>query len=311
MTSSDSDSVAHLEFDDNRLLQSLLGAHDLHILRIENALDVVIVVRGNVLRISGSLSDVTVAENALKKLYRRLQKELSISESEVDAAIRMPKSNSSKDEIKIQTRRRAVFPRSSGQTHYVEALNKRHMVFAVGPAGTGKTYLAVATGVSMLLQGKVDRIILSRTAVEAGEHLGFLPGALREKIDPYLRPLYDALYDMMPAEQVTKRLENGEIEIAPLAFMRGRTLAHAYVILDEAQNTSIAQLKMFLTRLGEGSYMVVTGDLTQIDLPPSTVSGLKDATTVLKDVSDIKFIYLNETDRVRHPLVNQIIKAYG
>ena len=210
----------------------------------------------------------------------------------------------------IRTRRGAVGPRSPGQSGYMDILAKHEMVFALGPAGTGKTYLAVAQAVAMLLGGRVERIVLCRPAVEAGERLGFLPGDLKEKIDPYLRPLYDALHDMMPGDQVIRRMGTGEIEVAPLAFMRGRTLAHAFVILDEAQNTTEAQMKMFLTRMGEGTRMVVTGDLTQIDLPPGTRSGLRDAVETLEGVQGIGFARFGVRDVVRHPLVGRIVDAY-
>ena len=210
----------------------------------------------------------------------------------------------------IRTRRRTVQARSPGQRTYLTALRERDMVFALGPAGSGKTYLAVAMGVSLLLAGKVERIVLSRPAVEAGERLGFLPGDMKEKIDPYLRPLYDALHDMLPAEQIANRMESGEIEIAPLAFMRGRTLAHCFVILDEAQNTTPMQMRMFLTRLGEGSRMVITGDPSQTDLPGGQRSGLADAVDTLKDVEGVRFIRLTSKDVVRHDLVTRIVEAY-
>jgi len=316
-----SDTTVYLKFDDNRLLPLLFGEHDQYLGRIEEALHVTIVARGNHIAISGRPLEINAAQTILNKLYQRLSEGMSVSSGEVDAAIRLnlpPKKRERKtfrmqqnEDVKIPTRRRVVMAHTVGQAKYIQALQSKDLIFAIGPAGTGKTYLAVATGVSMLLQGKVDRIILSRPAVEAGEHLGFLPGDLREKIDPYLRPLYDALHDMLTPEQVSKRLETGEIEIAPLAFMRGRTLSNAYVILDEGQNTTIMQMKMFLTRLGEGSSMVVTGDLTQIDLPKGQASGLQDAVDVLQHIDEIDFIYLDEIDTVRHPLVKQMIKAYA
>jgi phosphate starvation-inducible protein PhoH and related proteins len=210
----------------------------------------------------------------------------------------------------IRTRKRRVSPRSANQAVYVKAMRSHELVFGLGPAGTGKTYLAVAMAVDMLTSGAIERIILSRPAVEAGERLGFLPGDLREKVDPYLRPLYDALHDMLPGDQVVKRLSSGEIEIAPLAFMRGRTLANAFVILDEAQNTTPVQMKMFLTRLGEHSRMAVTGDLTQIDLPPRTRSGLTDALETLEGERGIAVVNFTDADVVRHPLVSQIVRAY-
>lgn len=326
MTTSDLETGAFLEFDDNRLLPLLFGEHDSFLKRIEQIVDVTIVARGNQLLISGEPVAVAAAQTALSKLYSRLQKGLVVSASEVDAAVRLalqpatrtpidnqnPSMRTSQDgEIQISTRRKLISARSAGQAEYIKALYRYNMVFGIGPAGTGKTYLAVAVAVSQLLQGKVERIVLSRPAVEAGERLGFLPGDLKEKVDPYLRPLYDALYDMLPFDQVEKRIEVGEIEIAPLAFMRGRTLANAFVILDEAQNTTVAQMKMLLTRMGENSQVVVTGDLTQIDLPPGAESGMVNAVKVLKDVEGIGFSYLNESDVVRHPLVKSIIRAYA
>ena len=214
------------------------------------------------------------------------------------------------NEIVLKTKKRYIYPRSATQAKYIQEMMKNELVFGLGPAGTGKTYLAVALAVSMMLEGAVDKIILSRPAVEAGENLGFLPGDLKEKVDPYLRPLYDALYEMLPAEQVDKKLALGEIEIAPLAFMRGRTLSNAFVILDEAQNTTPMQMKMFLTRLGENSRMVVNGDLSQVDLPRGTVSGLRDALDTLKNVSNISSVTFSAADVVRHGLVAKIVKAY-
>ncbi|HYZ31600.1 MAG TPA: PhoH family protein, partial [Crenalkalicoccus sp.] len=211
----------------------------------------------------------------------------------------------------IRTRKGVIAPRSPAQAQYIEMLARQEMVFGIGPAGTGKTYLAVAQGVALLLAGRVDRIVLSRPAVEAGERLGFLPGDLKEKVDPYLRPLYDALHDMLPAEQVARRIASGEIEIAPLAFMRGRTLAHCFAILDEAQNTTPAQMKMFLTRMGEGARMVVTGDPTQVDLPPGQRSGLAEALEVVDGLPGIGIARFDERDVVRHPLVARIVAAYG
>ena len=213
-------------------------------------------------------------------------------------------------DIVLKTKKRHIYPRSATQAAYIQEMMKNELVFGLGPAGTGKTYLAVALAVSMMLEGKIDKIILSRPAVEAGENLGFLPGDLKEKVDPYLRPLYDALYEMLPAEQVDKKIALGEIEIAPLAFMRGRTLSNAFVILDEAQNTTPMQMKMFLTRLGENSRMVVNGDLSQVDLPRGTISGLRDALETLKDTSGISSVRFSATDVVRHGLVAKIVKAY-
>ncbi len=218
--------------------------------------------------------------------------------------------NYAASDLTLRTKKRHINPRTEMQGAFIDAMNKHEMVFGLGPAGTGKTFLAVAKAVSAMLEGTVDRIILTRPAVEAGENLGFLPGDLKDKIDPYLRPLYDALYEMLPADMVEKKLENGEIEIAPLAYMRGRTLSHAAVILDEAQNTTSMQMKMFLTRLGEGSRMIINGDLTQTDLPRGVTSGLIDAVRILKDVPEIAFITFSEKDVVRHGLVSKIVKAY-
>ncbi|HEX3351170.1 MAG TPA: PhoH family protein, partial [Acetobacteraceae bacterium] len=257
---------------------------------------------------------VDAAQGALTGLYKRLERGETVTASDVDAAIRMSELDDPRlplsDLPAIRTRRGAVGPRSTGQAVYMDMLARHEMVFGVGPAGTGKTYLAVAQAVAMLQNGKVDRIVLSRPAVEAGERLGFLPGDLKDKVDPYLRPLYDALHDMMPGEQVAKRMERGEIEVAPLAFMRGRTLAHAFVILDEAQNTTAVQMKMFLTRMGEGTRMVITGDLSQIDLPPGTRSGLRDALDTLEGVQGIGVCRFDKRDVVRHPLVARIVDAY-
>ncbi len=305
-----------INFNDNALLPLLLGDHDRHLVRLEQGFGVRLACRGNRVNISGEPDRVQAAEAALQGLYRRLEKGQSVAAGDVDAAIRLVNRTDEDPRLPlsdlpaIRTRRGAVGPRSPGQTAYIETLARHEMVFALGPAGTGKTYLAVAQAVAMLLAGRVERIVLCRPAVEAGERLGFLPGDLKEKIDPYLRPLYDALHDMMPGDQVLRRMGTGEIEVAPLAFMRGRTLAHAFVILDEAQNTTEAQMKMFLTRMGEGTRMVVTGDLTQIDLPPGTRSGLRDAVETLEGVQGIGFARFGVRDVVRHPLVGRIVEAY-
>ena len=304
-----------LQFGDNTLLPLLLGDHDRHLVRIEQALGVRLSCRGNRVAIAGDAARVETAQTMLQNLWRRLERGESVGRPEVEAAIRLagPETDPRlplSDLPAIQTRRGAVAARSAGQAVYMEALAAQDMVFGVGPAGTGKTYLAVAQGVAMLQAGKVDRIVLTRPAVEAGERLGFLPGDMKEKVDPYLRPLYDALHDMMPSEQVIRRMANGEIEVAPLAFMRGRTLAHCYAILDEAQNTSPVQMKMWLTRMGEGSRMVVTGDLSQVDLPVGTRSGLRDALDTLEGVSGIRVVRFDKRDVVRHPLVTAIVDAY-
>jgi phosphate starvation-inducible protein PhoH and related proteins len=311
--------AAHLEFDDNRLLPLLFGEYDQNLARIEQQLGVSVVSRGNQVAISGPADSVGAARETLNTLYQRLKHGQSVDRNDVDAVLRMARSAGSdgnlfdrlgQDGTAVRTQRRLVSPRTPVQATYLRALRDSDMVFALGPAGTGKTYLAVAVAVAMLAKGTVDRIVLSRPAVEAGERLGFLPGDLREKIDPYLRPLYDALYDMLPAEQVMKRLSNGEIEVAPLAFMRGRTLSNSFVIVDEAQNTTPVQMKMLLTRLGENSRMVVTGDLSQIDLPGGVRSGLRDAIDVLGRVEGINFIWFSDADVVRHALVSRIVRAY-
>ncbi|MGC8469976.1 MAG: PhoH family protein [Acetobacteraceae bacterium] len=293
----------------------LLGDHDRHLARVEQALGVRVSCRGNRVAIAGERGPVEAAAAAFTALWQRLERGEGVGAAEVDAALRLSEPETDprlplSDLPAIRTRRGAVGPRSSGQAAYMEALGRAEMVFGVGPAGTGKTYLAVAQAVAMLQAGRVDRIVLSRPAVEAGERLGFLPGDMKDKVDPYLRPLYDALHDMMQAEQVAKRLASGEIEVAPLAFMRGRTLAHAFVILDEAQNTSPVQMKMFLTRMGEGTRMVVTGDLTQIDLAPGQRSGLADALETLEGLAGIAVVRFGARDVVRHPLVGRIVEAY-
>ncbi len=306
----------HMTFDDNTLLPALFGRHDEHLARLEQALGVALVSRGNQLAISGPPWSVGAAKLVLSNLFQRLERGLEVDGAEVDAAIRLIVPGGGEgagdhgEELVIPTQKRRIGPRSLVQAQYLRALRDHDLVFALGPAGTGKTYLAVAMAVSMLIDGRVDRIILSRPAVEAGESLGFLPGDMREKIDPYLRPLYDALHDMMPNDKVRRRLENGDIEVAPLAFMRGRTLSNAFVILDEAQNTSPVQMKMCLTRLGEHSRMVVTGDLSQIDLPRGTRSGLQDAIDKLARVKGVTTVTFSDADVVRHDLVISIIRAY-
>jgi phosphate starvation-inducible protein PhoH and related proteins len=303
--------VRRMTFDDNALTAVLYGNHDRNLVRIEQLANVQLSARGNQLAISGTTEDAAVAHKAIAGLYERLKRGLSIEAADVDAAVRFAKSGAEGgDGEGIRTRRRTVQARSPGQRGYLAALRERDMVFALGPAGSGKTYLAVAMGVSLVLAGQVERIVLTRPAVEAGERLGFLPGDMREKIDPYLRPLYDALHDMLPAEQIANRLESGEIEIAPLAFMRGRTLAHCFVILDEAQNTTPMQMRMFLTRLGEGSRMVITGDPSQTDLPGGQRSGLLDAVDTLKNIDGVRFVRLTAQDVVRHDLVTRIVEAY-
>jgi phosphate starvation-inducible PhoH-like protein len=248
----------------------------------------------------------------LRALYSRLEAGQEVNMGEVEGAIRMSHAAAPvESSAPIRTRKRFITPRSPTQNDYIRALRESELVFGIGPAGTGKTYLAVAVGVAMFLEGRVDRLILSRPAVEAGERLGFLPGDMRDKVDPYLRPLYDALYDMLPAPQVVKSLETGEIEVAPLAFMRGRTLSNAFIILDEAQNSTPVQMKMFLTRLGENSRMTVTGDPSQVDLPLGARSGLAEALEVLDGVQGVAVVKFSDVDVVRHSLVTRIVRAYN
>jgi len=304
-----------LTFDDNPRLLELVGPEDEHIRLIEKKLGVDISLRGNQISISGPEPEATFAKTAVSYLYSQLFRIKELKLGDVETALRLATSTMELGEeedlrVSISTKKRRVFPKSATQASYIEQMQEHELVFGVGPAGTGKTYLAVAMGVSLLLLGKVERIILTRPAVEAGEKLGFLPGDMKEKVDPYLRPLYDALTDLLPGDQFVKRLSTNEIEIAPLAFMRGRTLSNAFVILDEAQNTTPMQMKMFLTRLGPNSRMVVTGDLTQIDLPHGVKSGLKDALHVLSNVKEIGFTYFKDTDVIRHPLVARIVHAY-
>ncbi|MCS6890878.1 MAG: PhoH family protein [Rhodovarius sp.] len=307
-----------LPFEDNRLLQQLFGAHDEHMARVERAAGVRVDRSRRGLCISGPVEATVVAESALRTLWRGLERGEGCSLPQVEAALRLAEGERDReprlplrDLPQIRTRKGVVAPRSPAQARYMDLLGRHEITFGIGPAGTGKTYLAVAQGVAMLLAGRVERILLSRPAVEAGERLGFLPGDMKEKVDPYLRPLYDALHDMLPADQLARRMSQGEIEIAPLAFMRGRTLAHCYAILDEAQNTTPAQMKMFLTRLGEGSRMVVTGDPTQVDLPAGTPSGLEHAARILADLPGVAIMRFAEGDVVRHPLVGRIVQAYA
>jgi len=308
---------SQIEFDDNLLLPLLYGERDQHLDRIERQLGVSLVPRGNRLAIAGPASATEIARLALSRLYDRLKRGQEIDLAAVEAAMRLAQAETEdkslslwREDTGFRTRKRRIAARSAGQAVYVKAMRENELVFGLGPAGTGKTYLAVAAAIDLLMAGKVERVILSRPAVEAGERLGFLPGDLRDKVDPYLRPIFDALNDMLPAEQLQKRLASSEIEVAPIAFMRGRTLAHAFVILDEAQNTTPVQMKMFLTRLGEGSRMVVTGDPSQVDLPIGARSGLADALEALRGLENIAVVRFTEKDVVRHPLVARIVGAY-
>lgn len=302
-----------LSFDDNRHVASLSGEHDAHLLIVERAFGVRIDPRGNVLNISGSAPQRAQAVAVLKRLYQRLASGQSVTVEDVRAAAKFSGGESAAGEAQgpaIKTPKRLVSPRTPAQRAYLEALGRNDLVFGVGPAGTGKTYLAVAHAVGLYLSGAVERIVLSRPALEAGERIGFLPGDVKEKVDPYLRPLYDALHDMLHADYIERRIAGGEFEIAPLAFMRGRTLARSAVILDEAQNATVAQTKMFLTRLGEGARMVLTGDPSQSDLPRGEISGLADAVNLLAGVEGVGLARFTASDVVRHPLVGRIIDAY-
>ena len=306
-----------LQFDDNRLLPILYGEHDRHLARIEQSLGVSLMSRGNQIAVSGDPPAVAQARQVLNQLYQRLKRGFAVDFSEIDAAIRLSQPEESTepslfgtDGVAIRTQRRHISPRSATQAQYLRQLQERELVFGVGPAGTGKTWLAVAHAAQLFERKEVDRIILSRPAVEAGERLGFLPGDLREKVDPYLRPIYDALYDLMDARIVERALQTGEIEIAPLAFMRGRTLTNAVIILDEAQNTTAMQMKMFLTRLGENSRMIITGDPSQVDLPNGQTSGLAEAARLLDGVEGIAQVKFTSEDVIRHELVARIVAAY-
>ncbi len=310
--------MAEISFElfNNQLLKVVVGVNDENIRLIERMLNVEVLSFGNQITIKGAAGDVENAKTAIDILYEKASKGRIVGAEEVKAAVRISGGNGTADEkqslseMVLKTKKRYIYPRSATQAAYITEMMNNELVFGLGPAGTGKTYLAVALAVSMMLEGAVDKIILSRPAVEAGENLGFLPGDLKDKVDPYLRPLYDALYEMLPAEQVDKKLALGEIEIAPLAFMRGRTLSNAFVILDEAQNTTPMQMKMFLTRLGENSRMVVNGDLSQVDLPRGVISGLRDALDTLKGIKNIGSVTFSANDVVRHGLVAKIVKAY-
>tara|TARA_Y100000590_G_C15714761_1_gene1011506 strand:- start:1948 stop:2898 length:951 start_codon:yes stop_codon:yes gene_type:complete len=308
------ESSINLEFDDNVALINLFGHHDQNLLLIEKLNGVSINRIGNKVNIKGDLKTINDTQLILKRLYKITKNGEDIDEEKIkDAKSILILNNGHEKEIKdlfIETRKKKIYARTENQKKYLKALNEREVIFVIGPAGTGKTYLAVAKAVSYLQSGRVNKIILSRPAVEAGERLGFLPGDMREKVDPYLRPIYDALYDMMPYDVVDRKILSGEIEIAPIAFMRGRTLNDSFIILDEAQNTSSVQMKMFLTRLGKNSKMIIAGDITQIDLPEKMESGLINAKKKLKKVKSIKFIELSKNDVVRHKLVQKIIDAY-
>jgi phosphate starvation-inducible protein PhoH and related proteins len=299
-------------FEDNRHLNRLLGEYDGHLALLEERLGIEAQAHGNMVTLTGPSAACETGRDVLEKLYARIRQGEDIGPGDVDGLLRHAGNDAAPSDglAQIRTRRRIVTARSPVQGAYIQALQRVDLVFGVGPAGTGKTYLAVAYAAQCLERGLVDRIVLSRPAVEAGERLGFLPGDMREKVDPYLRPLYDALYDVLPQAKVERDLDTGIIEIAPLAFMRGRTLAHSFVILDEAQNTTSMQMKMFLTRLGEGSKMAVTGDPSQVDLPPGQRSGLEEAVGLLSGIRGIEAVRFTSADVVRRDLVARIVDAY-
>ena len=304
-----------LEFEDNQFLSSLFGYHDKNLKVLEDKFKVKLYTRGNLLSIKGNRDPVEKAYFIIQGLYQKL-KNKDITAEEIENNIDLAKPSYIKEQIEqdqkfqITTKLKTIYPKTKNQEIFLKQMKAKDIVFAVGPAGTGKTYMAVAYAVSLFVEGKINRLVLSRPAVEAGERLGFLPGDMKEKIDPYLRPLYDALYEMMPGEEIDRKMANNLIEIAPLAFMRGRTLNKSFIILDEAQNTLSTQMKMFLTRLGQDSKMIITGDLSQKDLPDNAKSGMQDAMEKLEKIKDIGFVHLNSSDVCRHSLVEKIINAY-
>lgn len=306
-----------MSFEDNTLVPLLFGEHNAHLDKIARFLSVEIVSRGNAVTIEGDKENIYKTKDLLQDLWKKLQDKMTLSGHDVDTALKFldHSQNSSENFTEEQTIIRTklnkfITARTPNQAKYIQSIRDNDMVFGLGPAGTGKTFLAVASAVAMYQEGLVERLVFCRPAVEAGERLGFLPGDMLEKIDPYLRPIYDALYECMPGDMVNKKMINGDIEIAPLAFMRGRTLKNAFVVLDEAQNTTSMQMKMFLTRMGERTRMVITGDPTQIDLPPGTSSGLNEAVKILRDIKEVSFIQFDSNDVVRHSLVTKIINAY-
>ncbi|PIU85250.1 MAG: phosphate starvation-inducible protein PhoH [Deltaproteobacteria bacterium CG06_land_8_20_14_3_00_44_19] len=317
LRSEDNEDTVKLNFDDNNLLRTLCGEHNKNLRYIGKTLEVKVNAKGNEISINGACFDVKIAEKVLVELYSLLESGYPIYPNDVDYAVRIVSNDSSAnlkhiflDTVYISSRKRPITPKSLCQKEYIDAIRNFDIVFGIGPAGTGKTYLAMALAISFLMKKEVDRIILARPAVEAGEKLGFLPGDLYEKVNPYLRPLYDALYDMIDFEKASGLVQRGIIEVAPLAFMRGRTLNDSFVILDEAQNTTSEQMKMFLTRLGYSSKAVITGDVTQIDLSAGKTSGLIEAQKILKGIEGINFTYFSEKDVIRHCLVQDVIRAY-
>ena len=317
MDTEQADHTNRLTFSDLELARQLFGERNSNLQRIADALEIRIHARGNAVTISGDEINAALAGNLLQQLYGLLKERYPVYPKDVDHAIQVLCADHRAqikdiflDTVYITSKKRTITPKSINQKDYIDAIRRSDMVFGIGPAGTGKTYLAMAMAVSALSRGKVSRIILARPAVEAGEVLGFLPGDIAEKVNPYLRPLYDALHDMMPFEKASGMMSQGVIEVAPLAFMRGRTLNDAFIILDEAQNTTSEQMKMFLTRIGFNSKAVITGDITQTDLPSSKVSGLIEAMRILTGIQGIQFVFFSKIDVVRHRLVQDIIQAY-
>ncbi|MGD9329901.1 MAG: PhoH family protein [Desulfobacterales bacterium] len=317
MAENSQDPLRQLTFDNVELTRMLFGEHNCHLQRVAHALDLQINTRGGTVNISGESIASALAANILEQLYGLLKEGYPVYLNDIDYAIRILSADDRvrlkdifMDTVYITSKKRSITPKSPAQKTYIDAMRRFDIVFAIGPAGTGKTYLAMAMAVAALARGIVSRIILTRPAVEAGETLGFLPGDLTEKVDPYLRPLYDALHDMMRFEKVSNLMQQGVIEVAPIAFMRGRTLNDSFVILDEAQNTTSEQMKMFLTRIGFNSKAVITGDITQIDLPTAKTSGLIEANRILQEIDGIEFVTFSNTDVVRHRLVQDIIVAY-
>jgi phosphate starvation-inducible PhoH-like protein len=311
------ESAEKVIFDDLQIANALFGAHGENLKRVARATGVRINAKANTLTIQGDYVNIELSKQVLNDLYALLKKGYPLYPTDIDYAVRMVSDDRTVkledvflDAVYVSAKKRIITPKSLAQKRYIDAIRQHDLVIGIGPAGTGKTYLAMAMAVAFLTKQEVEKIVLTRPAVEAGEKLGFLPGDIAEKVNPYLRPLYDALHDMMDFERASKLVERGVIEVAPLAFMRGRTLNDAFVILDEAQNTGSEQMKMFLTRLGFGSKAVITGDITQIDLPENKVSGLIEIQGILKGIEGIQFVYFTEKDVVRHPLVQDIIKAY-
>ncbi len=312
-----SDVTKKLSFPGNEYMRALCGEHNVNVQLLEKRIGLSVHVRGNVLLLKGGDWEVELADKVLNQLYGLLKADYPLYLNDVEYAIRILSNDQKvdlkeifRDEVYISSKKKVITPKSINQKKYIDSIRKFDIVFGIGPAGTGKTYLAMAMAISFLLKKDINRIVLARPAVEAGEHLGFLPGDLYEKVNPYLRPLYDALHDMMDFENASRLVEQGIIEVAPLAFMRGRTLNDSFVILDEAQNVTSEQMKMFLTRLGFSSKTVITGDVTQTDLPDGKVSGLNEAKEILHEIKGIQFIYFSREDVVRHPLVQEIIDAY-